>query len=217
MRAILAFLLLATPLHAGPWPRAEGAVYWLLQHETGTEWSTLYAEWGGPHRLTFGLDAGGHALALADGTPGLARWRSFVRYPLGPDAWTWRLAVEGGIGSDLAASEAGEAVVPRATLGLTAGRGFRWRGEDGWGSVTLRAERAERLPLRLSGGAKLGWKPTPRDTVEISVDGERTADAAYWTVGPTYQRRVGPVLLRGSVRLDEAGEARWRLGIAGEF
>lgn len=221
MRVLLALLLLATAApdaaRAGPWPRERGEIYWLLQQETGTDWSTLYAEWGGPLGLTFGLDAGGHAAAIARREPGLARWRSFARYPVGPAEGAWRFAVEGGVGTDLAVADEGIGTVPRVTLGLSVGRGLEWRGRGGWASADLRAEAARDLPLRLSGGAKLGWKPTDRDTFEISVDGERAGGARYWTVGPTYERRVGRVGLRLGLRYSEGGEARLRLGIAGEF
>lgn len=217
MRAILALLLLATPLSAGPWPRERGAVYWLFQHEPGHDWSSLYAEWGGPFGLTFGLDAGGHAVALARDEPGAVAARVFVRTPLGPRDGPWRFAMENGVGVDALATPWGTAKVAYTTLGVAVGRGLRWRERDGWLSVDLKADLAMDRSLRYRGGAKLGWKPTRRDTVELSVDGTSTAGEARWTAGPTYERRIGPLGLRGSLRRTERGDTIWRLGVTGTF
>ena len=222
MRALLLLLLLSAPVHAGPWPRARGEVYVLSQHETGSDWSALYAEWGGPLGLTFGLDAGGEMRAMADPRAfAKARLRVFAARPL-PDLGAWRWAVEGGVGLDLAQDADRDGApetrrVPRMSVGLSVGRGLRWGGADGWATAGLRTEVAKGAARRDTLGVKFGWKPTPRDTLELSLYAERADGTAHWTAGPFYQRRVGRIGLRGGVVVTEAGEARLRLGVATEF
>ena len=85
---------------AGAWPRAPGEVYVATGQEAGEDgWTSLYAEYGGPWGLTYGLDVGGHvASGLNAYRQGLAaspevdgRVMAFVRVPIAPDALAARL------------------------------------------------------------------------------------------------------------------------------
>ena len=232
MRAlVLAFALplVPAPVDAGAWPRAQGETYVLLGHEGGGDgWAGLYAERGGPWGLTFGLDAGAEP-GVMDEADADARLRGFARLPV-PLPWEpWRLAVEAGLGADVATTDDPSlpmTYAPRAGLGLAVGRPLATPIGDGWANVDLRADR------RLSGGtgavgperrvvlgATLGARPAPGHAVELGLHVEWDSDGGrFGALGPTWQRDVGRL---GSVRLGvaitERGEARLRLGFARSF
>ena len=221
--AVLLLALLPGLAQAGAWPRPQGEVYVLLSHETGADWTGLYAEWGSANGLTFGLDLGGRVAALAALRPeGELRSRTFVRVPIRRASPVWRFAVELGLGRDTT-SDTGDVLAPmravdRTSLGLAVGRGFTWRDRSGWVSLDLRGEWGSGAGDRAVLGATVGLKPTDRDAVELGLFAESTdgRDTTY-AIGPTWERRIGRIGARLGLGLTDRGEARLRLGLTTTF
>lgn len=199
---LLALCLLPGPAAAGPWPREAGQIYVLTSHQGGGDgWSGLYAEYGGPRNLTFGLDLGGHVVGLAelrrvgftdrdvDG-----RVRAFVRVPVPlpggqDDSWRapWLAAIELSIGRDF--EEDGE-TIDRFGVGMSVGRGFSTRFGDGWTTVDLATSFASEGDTRSSFGLVVGLKPRERLAVEFAIFGEYE-DVIDFGIGPTVQYDFG--------------------------
>lgn len=217
MRLLLFVLtLLPLPALAGPWPQEKGNLYVLVSHQNGDDpWTGVYAEYGGPFGLTFGLDAGGHVAGLPQfvqtGIPDQdidGRLRSFVRIPLplpksgDGDAWhdPWLAAVELSVGRDF---DDFDPPVNRAGVGVTVGRGFSTPCGDGW--TTLGASVA--VPVlndfsarpgfdpdnRYTAGIVLGLKPVRRLAVELAAFVEVEGETSY-QVGPTVQYSLGRIV-----------------------
>ncbi|UWQ21808.1 hypothetical protein [Jannaschia sp. W003] len=207
------FTLLPAPANPGPWPRAEGEIYALGFVQGGSDpWARLYAEVGGPRRLTFGLDLGGHL----QGPEAERRVRAFLRVPLDVLPAPWRAAVETGFGQDMPRSAR---PVARASLGVSAGRGFETAMGGGWTAFALRAEAAAdgTAPTRLTASAVAGIRPAEGWTVELGAFAESEGDDTSVTLAPTVQRAMGGIGdLRLGVALSEDGAAL-RLGLAREF
>jgi len=228
MRALLALLFLATPAHAGPWPRAQGEAYVFVGHEGGRDgWTGFYTEYGLPYDLTFGLDAGGNLMRTAT-DPGERRVRAFLRMPvltkMERPGWLapWLFAVEAGIGHD--EPETGEGTV-RYSLGTSVGRGLQTRWGDGWTTFDLRVAYGSDAPLRIETQAVAGLKPTPRWTVEMGLFAEQEIDMTTpvmddpeITFAPTVQYGLGRWGdLRLGIAIDRDGDSEARLGWARSF
>ena len=231
MRALLVLLLALLPAlaQAGAWPRARGEVYLQADAELGGRgWSGLYAEWGGPRDLTFGLAVGTEPAALREADAN-GRGRVFVRAPL-PVPWReWRLAVEAGVGADIRTTEHPDLPVlyaPRLILGVSAGRGLRTPLGPGWVNADLRVGRRVHEPMGPVGPARrtvldatLGVRPRDGHAVEMALHLEREGDGdTFAAVGPTWQRDLGRIgAARLGVAVTERGEARLRLGFVRVF
>ncbi len=211
----LLLALLPTSAEAGPWPQEEGRIYVLVSHQgEGDGWTGLYAEYGGPFGLTFGLDTGGRVVGLAElsrtgftdrQTDG--RVRSFVRIPVplpgepgdGTLLAPWLAAVELSLGRDF---EEDGTTIDRYGVGATVGRGFSTRYGDGWTTLDLHAAFASEADTRTGLGFVAGIKPLPRLAVELGIYAERDGED-----DPAYQ--IGPTVQYGFGRLGEG-----RLGMA---
>jgi len=193
---------------AGPWPRTKGETYVFVGHFAGDEaWTSLYAEYGGPLALTFGLEVGGHlfdrAGAKADG-----RLRSFVRLPIfkGREGLTpWLFAMEFGAGADI--EESGD-IAPRLDVGLSAGRPFSTRFGDGWISLDVKASIGVDAKTRFNLSGVVGVKPTARLSVEAGLFAEFDDNASI-TFAPVVQydlNRAGSMRLGLAIK-NEGGSA----------
>lgn len=228
---LLALLLTLLPglAAAGPWPRDEAQIYVLASHQgEGDGWTGLYVEYGGPRRLTFGLDLGGHVVGLAElSRVGFTdrevdgRVRSFVRVPLPlpggrGDDWRapWLAAIELSIGRDF---ENDGGTVDRFGVGLTVGRGFSTRIGDGWTTVDVATSLAPKGTTRTSFAMLVGIKPLKRLAVELAVFGEHE-DTTDFAIGPTVQYDFGKL---GQARLGVArrsdGDTEVTLGVSRSF
>lgn len=230
MRLLALFLILLPGLApAGPWMRETGDIYVLASHQGGGDgWTGLYAEYGGPFGLTFGLDAGGHVVGLPQLLQtGVAdrqvdgRVRSFVRVPIplpGADGDDWRApwlaAIELSVGRDF---EEDGTMIDRYGGGLTVGRGFTTRIGDGWTTLDVATSLAAEGPMRTSFGLLVGIKPVKRLAVELAIFGERE-DTTDFAVGPTVQYDFGFI---GQARLGIAhksdGGTEWTFGVSRSF
>ncbi|UWQ18454.1 hypothetical protein [Jannaschia sp. M317] len=227
MRILVLLLLLSLPAQGGPWPRAQGQAYVFIGHEDGMDgWTSLYAEYGGPRNLTFGLDLGGHGMralkTLPDPVDG--RLRAFVRAPLlsgtqireGRPRWLtpWLLAVEVGVGLDLA--DTGD-TTPTWSLGTSVGRGFQTRWGDGWTTVDLRLTEGGLKGRRINGQAVMGIKPTDRLTLEMGLFAEQEQTLSL-TLAPTLQYEIGDYGgLRLGLSVTRDGDRIGRIGWARDF
>lgn len=230
MRAlVLLMLLFPGSAAAGAWPRTSGEIYVFSGQSFGPDgWTGLYVERGGPGKLTFGLDIGGHMaaglMAYRQGeslTPDVdGRAMIFVRIPLAygplsarfPD---WVAAADLGLGADFDL-DAELDLEPRYRVGVSVGRGLGTRFGDGWISLDLRAELGGDA-VRYGMGAVAGLKPTKRITVEMGIFGEFDDELSV-TFAPTIQYSVpwiGDVRLGAGFDLD--GNARLQLGLARTF
>lgn len=230
MRVLLLILLLWPDLAvAGAWPRAPGEYYVSTGQEVGADgWSGVYAERGGPGKLTFGLDAGGHMvggiMAFQRGETAMpdvdGRAFVFVRMPLAPAALKtrlpeWVFAGEVGLGADFDIDGELE-LTPRLRLGLSAGRPLETPLGNGWTNLDLRMELGGDN-VRYGLGAVVGVRPRERLTLEIGLFAEMEQDLTV-TFIPTVQYAVpwiGDVRL--GVSIDLEGEARLNVGIARTF
>ncbi|WP_298437014.1 hypothetical protein [uncultured Jannaschia sp.] len=205
----LFFCLLPEFALAGPWPRDRGQVYALVGHQGGHNgWSGLYLEYGGPRRLTFGLEIGGHlGGSSTPGVPGFSdrltdgRIRAFVRapVPLAGQGGTglfapWLAAVELSLGRDL--RDDGRKV-ERLGLGASIGRDISTRYGDGWMAFDLLVSGGSGVETRMNYGAVAGIRPTDRITVELGLFGESDGDANV-QLAPTIQYDFGRI---GQARL----------------
>ncbi len=194
-------LLLPSLAVAGPWPREQGGVYALASHQGGRDgWSGLYVEYGGPRRLTFGLDLGGHVVGLGEARlAGFTdrdvdgRIRSFVRIPVPLPGGAgrlapWLAAVELGMGRDF---EEDGRYRDRLGLGASVGRGFSTAIGDGWMTLDLGVSAASGGDVRVSAGGLIGVKPTARLAVELGVFAERDDGGLDYQIGPTLQYGFG--------------------------
>ncbi|CTQ49070.1 hypothetical protein [Jannaschia donghaensis] len=238
MRFLAAVLLclLPTLAGAGPWVRDKGQIYALLSHGGGGDgWTGLYVEYGGPRRLTFGLDAGGHVVGLSElARTGFTdrdvdgRVRSFVRIPVplpgGPAAAgvfaPWLAAVELSLGRDFNSDENGDGMVDtvdRFGIGGTVGHGFSTRFGDGWTTLDIAASFPSKGETRTSLGLVVGIKPFDRVAVDIALYAEREDDTDY-SVGPTVQYDFGTVASgRLGVAYTSDGDIDVTVGISRSF
>lgn len=228
MRFLLFLLLMTPPAQAGPWVRPKGETYIFIGHEEGIDgWTSLYAERGGRHDLTFGLDVGGHAMGAVLGDPSLpldGRIRSFVRLPLwsSEDAraarpgWLahWLLAVEAGIGQDL---EANGDVAIRYSFGVSIGRPLTTRLGGGWTTLDLRATAGGGKRRRLNAQYVVGVKPTSRLTLELGLFAEHETSLST-AIAPTVQYGLGRIgNARLGVSLKDGSDMIFRIGWAQSF
>ncbi len=228
MRALVILILLwPGSALAGAWPRTPGEIYLSTGQELGEEgWTGLYAERGGPGRLTFGLDVGGH---MATGLGAFARGEAtvpdvdgraiaFVRVPLSIPAIRERfpnvvVAAEFGLGADFDVIEESEVreddgvldvvdFVPRARIGLSVGRPLSTPLGDGWVNVDARVEPGGEA-MRYGFGLVAGVRPRERLTVEMGVFVE-IEEETYLT-----SRRPSSTRCRGSATSGSGSASAW--------
>ena len=207
----LLLVLFAHAAEAGPWPRAKGELYVLVAHQGGGDgWTGLFAEYGGPFGLTYGIDAGGRVVGLPElmqtgftDRDVEGRVRSFVRVPVPlpkgervPD-WLspWLAAVELSVGRDFEDDGTGPM---RYGIAATVGRGFSTPLGDGWTVFDIGTSFASDDAERRTGLAfTLGIKPWRQLAVELQAFAEIEGNASY-QIGPTFQYGFGKL---GAARL----------------
>ncbi|MEM7710140.1 MAG: hypothetical protein AAF264_05200 [Pseudomonadota bacterium] len=223
----LLLLLLPSAAVAGAWPRAQGELYIFVSHDGFEDgWTGVFAEYGGPRNLTFGIDVGGQVVG------GVAAFRrgdledmdldgraiAFVRLPLplGRDPpGPWHAALELGAGADFDVEGASRGAEPRGRLGLSIGRGLDTPWGGGWINLDTRIE-PSRDGTRFGLGAVAGLRPLKRLTVSVGLFAEYE-DETFVTFGPTLAYDV-PILgeVQVGARFSE-GERRLVVGIARTF
>ncbi|MEM7643451.1 MAG: hypothetical protein AAF366_13105 [Pseudomonadota bacterium] len=227
MRALLVSLLLIPGLvQAGAWPRAAGEIYLSLSQEVDLDgWTGIYAEYGAPRDLTFGIDIGGHvargggALFIGDdeeedATDGRAI--AFLRVPLRVGTTRlpqWKFAAEVGLGADWDDDDTDG----RLRLGLSVGRPLTTPLGHGWTNLDAKVEVSDTETARFGAGIVTGFRVTTRQTVELGLFAERedTTSAAFL---PTYQigvPRLGDLRFGATIRFD--GPTDLRIGFARTF
>ena len=129
---VLAMILLPGWALAGPWPRAEGAVFLSLAAERdpkGNSYTSLYGEYGWSARRTLGLELGhtnvGEASALIWLQQSLARDEGVNRY-----------SISSGVG----VIERDGEYLPLGIIGASWGRGIERLPGGGWLAVDARVK-----------------------------------------------------------------------------
>ena len=118
----------ATSAAAGPWLRDEGTGFLAFSSElhgsTNVE-GGIYAEYGLRPNITLGGKINVEMGPLGIGDQEIL---AFVRQPFGPKDKPWLAAYDLGLGYRRG-NNTDETV---AYIGVTVGRGFAWRGKNGW-------------------------------------------------------------------------------------
>ncbi len=217
----LIFMLIASAVRAGPWPREAGAAFlasggtYRFDFATGLPMSeaTFYAEYGLPWRITLGFDG-------MQTDAGAAQALVFARVPLGREDRRLKLALGAGLGVARAGGRADWGGMAR--VGIALGRDHTL-GRGGWWTIAAAVEATETNPLPLTRiDATFGLGLTPRlqglVQVEASARDDRDAQVALipgviWRLGPGTRLHLG-VETRASRMTRQAG---LRAGIWREF
>ena len=215
----LIFILIASAVGAGPWPREAGAVFlatggtYRFDLATGllTGEATVYAEYGLTRRITLGFDG-------MQSDAGAVQALVFARVPLGREDRRLKLALGVGLGGARAGAVAGWGGLAR--VGVAVGRDHRL-GRGGWWTVgaAVEADQANPLPLaRIDATFGLGLAPRLQGLVQVEASARDDRDAqvavipgVIWRLGPHTRLHLG-VEARASRMTRQAGlrASLWR-------
>jgi hypothetical protein len=196
LRATLMFLLLAQPVLAGPWTRAEGEWFVSLSHAVSAHpdrlrqpgyrpdhYSALLLEYGHSARLTYGIDAG---RAAGGGWQALV----FAARAIGPMDAPRRLALRLGLG----ARQSGGRRETLVQLGAAWGEGFETRFGPGWAAADakLTLGRGAGKPVRQL-DLTLGVKPDSGTLLFLQLQtGDYPGQPTYLRVVPSAALEFAP-------------------------
>ncbi|TNJ44851.1 hypothetical protein FGE21_07040 [Phaeobacter sp. B1627] len=196
---------------AGAWMEQEGAGFLssgFRLRPSGQELST-YGSYGIGPRLTLGLDIN----QAEDSGSRSAHALIFARLPLRQHDTGWRLALEVAVGANRDTSPAAQwSAMQRVTL--SAGRGLRIAGRDGWAAFDLSAEWQNAgltQAWKLDGTLGLNAPSGPAPLLQVELYQPRGGDL-LWKLLPGLRFRLTPQreLVTG-LEIRSFGDARYGL------
>lgn len=216
--ALVLGLASAFSAQAGAWLRSKGSGFTSTSVSTNAsrELSTsFYMEYGLSENFTLGADIsyGVDRTAFQEGS-GIA----FLRFPLGPTDKTNKWAAHVGVGARYLAGF----YLPAAEVGLSWGRGIKWRENYGWVNVDTSFNRAQSpTENRVKVDGTVGLGLSQRSKVMLQVFNTFEGGETYSKLAPSYLFAPGggKTTFQISVEVPFAGggESALKLGVWRDF